>query len=98
LKLIEIQRINGITLEESLNTTPLWNSVSINPMEKFNLAQSAKDLTGRALDLVVPIGKGQRGLIISPPKSGKTTISNGGSKTPTCFIHRLTRTSIITCA
>jgi len=74
LKLVEIGTINGFALEESRDITPLWNSVSINPTEKFNLAQSEKDLTGRALDLVVPIGKGQRGLIISPPKSGKTTI------------------------
>jgi len=48
--------------------------ISINPMERFNLTLEPGDATGRALDLIVPVGKGQRGLVVAPPKSGKTTI------------------------
>lgn len=52
----------------------LQEQVSINPFERYYLTQDDDDITGKALDLVAPIGKGQRGLIIAPPKSGKTTI------------------------
>lgn len=74
LKLAEIETVNGVSLEESANIVQLWNQTSINPNERFNLTLAPGDLTGMALDTIVPIGKGQRGLIISPPKSGKTTI------------------------
>ena len=43
-------------------------------MEQLIMTQAADDFTGRTLDMITPIGRGQRGLIISPPKSGKTTI------------------------
>ncbi len=52
----------------------LQEQVSINPFERYTLEQDEDDLTGKALDLIAPIGMGQRGLIIAPPKSGKTTI------------------------
>jgi transcription termination factor Rho len=74
LKLIEIERINGMSLEDYARTEPLQSMVSINPCERFVLAQGPDDLMGKALDMIVPIGRGQRGLVISPPKSGKTTI------------------------
>ncbi len=74
LKLIEIERINGMSLEDYARTEPLQSMVSINPCERFILAQGPDDLMGKALDMIVPIGRGQRGLVISPPKSGKTTI------------------------
>jgi transcription termination factor Rho len=74
LRLEDVETINGLSPEESDRIVQLWNQTSINPTERFILTQSPKDLTGMALDTVVPIGKGQRGLIISPPKSGKTTI------------------------
>jgi transcription termination factor Rho len=74
LKLREIESVNGLGVEESLKVEPLWNRTSISPTERLNLTLNADDLMGKVLDLLVPIGKGQRGLIVSPPKSGKTTI------------------------
>jgi transcription termination factor Rho len=74
LKLTEIEKINQIPLKEFPKIKPLQSEVSISPSERLKLAQGPDDIMGKALDLIVPIGKGQRGLIISPPKSGKTTI------------------------
>ncbi|OQY46546.1 MAG: transcription termination factor Rho [Desulfobacteraceae bacterium 4572_87] len=74
LKLTEIEKINQITLKEFSKIKSLQSEVSISPSEKLKLAQGPDDIMGKALDMIVPIGKGQRGLIISPPKSGKTTI------------------------
>ncbi len=50
------------------NLTPLY------PFEKIKLEDSKKDLNARVMDLLTPIGKGQRGLIVSPPRAGKTTL------------------------
>lgn len=50
----------------------LQDQVSINPYERYILTQNEEDIVGKALDAIVPIGMGQRGLIIAPPKSGKT--------------------------
>lgn len=74
LRLDTIETINGLQFKEGFNIGQLWDQTSINPSEKFTLTQGADDLMGQVLDLIVPIGKGQRGLIVSPPKSGKTTI------------------------
>jgi transcription termination factor Rho len=74
LKLTEIGKINQIPLKEYSKIKSLRSEVSISPSERLKLAQGPDDIMGRALDMIVPIGKGQRGLIISPPKSGKTTI------------------------
>ena len=74
LKLTEIEKINQIPLKEYSKIKSLRSEVSISPSERLKLAQGPDDIMGRALDMIVPIGKGQRGLIISPPKSGKTTI------------------------
>src|ERR1051326_532540 len=48
--------------------------VSVDPFPRINLESGRSEWTTRAIDLLAPIGKGQRGLIVSPPKSGKTTI------------------------
>ncbi len=74
LKLSQVDTINHISTEDYADVASLQDRVSINPTERFRLTLGAKDHMGKALDLIVPIGKGQRGLIISPPKSGKTTI------------------------
>ncbi len=74
LKLAEPERINQMPLDAYADISPLQDLTSINPCEKFKLSQGPKDHLGQALDMIVPIGKGQRGLIISPPKAGKTTI------------------------
>ena len=74
LALTNIEKINSLSLEEFSNIKLLQEQTSINPFEKYTLSTGANDITGRALDIISPIGKGQRGLIIAPPKSGKTTI------------------------
>lgn len=74
LALIRIDTINGLPFDEFLSTSMLQDQVSVNPYERYYLTQDEDDITGKALDVIVPIGMGQRGLIIAPPKSGKTTI------------------------
>ncbi len=74
LALIRIETINDLPFDEFINTPMLQDQTSINPFEKYTMAQDEDDITGQALDLIAPLGKGQRGLIIAPPKSGKTTI------------------------
>src|SRR5262245_19329599 len=49
------------------------SKTSIDPRYRLQLEKGSSDLTMRAMDLLCPIGKGQRGLIVSPPKAGKTT-------------------------
>ena len=74
LALVHIDTINGIPLKETLNTVSLQDQVSINPYQRLTMTMGPDDLTGKALDHIVPMGLGQRGLIISPPKTGKTTL------------------------
>ena len=74
LALIRVETINKLPLDDFINTPLLQDQTSINPFERYHLTQNKDDITGKALDMIVPIGMGQRGLIISPPKSGKTTI------------------------
>ncbi|MCK4767078.1 MAG: transcription termination factor Rho [Desulfobacula sp.] len=74
LALIRVETINKLPFDEFINTPLLQDQVSINPFERYHLAQNDEDSTGKALDMITPLGMGQRGLIISPPKSGKTTI------------------------
>jgi transcription termination factor Rho len=74
LKLADIERINAMPPAAYAKRKSLQKMVSINPRERFILTQGPDDIMGKALDMVVPIGRGQRAMIISPPKSGKTTI------------------------
>ncbi len=74
LKLARVNQVNDVSLEQYAETETMHTMTSINPNQRLRMSQGPKDLTGRALDLIVPMGRGQRGLIISPPKSGKTTL------------------------
>jgi len=74
LALIRIETINKLPFDEFINTPLLQEQISINPFERYFITQNENDKTGKALDMIVPLGMGQRGLIIAPPKSGKTTI------------------------
>jgi len=74
LKLSQVDTVNWMPFEQYPQIEPLQKQTSINPSESYRMCQSASDYLGRALDLIVPMGKGQRGLIVSPPKSGKTSI------------------------
>lgn len=74
LQLSKVDSINRMSPEDYADVPSLQDLVSISPTQRFHIARSPKDHMGKALDMIVPIGKGQRGLIVSPPKSGKTTI------------------------
>lgn len=74
LKLAKVETVNGLAPDRYTGIPALQEQTSINPTERFILTRAADDHMGRALDIIVPVGKGQRGLIVSPPKSGKTTI------------------------
>ena len=75
--LLKINRVNSDKPENSRNKILFENLTPIHPDERFRLESgsgSTEDITGRILDLVSPIGKGQRGLIVAPPKAGKTML------------------------
>ncbi|MBW2298289.1 MAG: transcription termination factor Rho [Deltaproteobacteria bacterium] len=74
LKLTSVDTINSVPWETFISYARLQERISINPLEKLVITQDDDDLTGRAIDMIAPVGKGQRGLIIAPPKAGKTTI------------------------
>jgi transcription termination factor Rho len=74
LKLETIETINNRPPEQYATLVPMHKQTSINPTERFFLSTDRKDIMGKALDKIVPIGRGQRGLIIAPPKTGKTSI------------------------
>jgi len=72
--LSEIKSINDHQIEDAHKIVSFKDSVSINPDDKFCLSLNERDIMGRSMDLLTPMGKGTRGLIVSPPKAGKTTI------------------------
>ena len=73
--LLFVKTINADPLEIALKRRPFERLTPIYPKEKISLDTGEKDKTAaRLIDLVAPIGKGQRGMIVAPPKAGKTTI------------------------
>ena len=70
--LLKLETINVEDPGEAKHRVPFDNLTPLYPMEKFTLETAHDNLTGRTLDLLSPIGKGQRGIIVSPPKAGKT--------------------------
>jgi transcription termination factor Rho len=70
--LLKLETINGEESEGAKHRVPFDNLTPLYPDEKFILETGTDNLTGRSLDLLAPIGKGQRGIIVSPPKAGKT--------------------------
>lgn len=71
--LLFVKKINGDPLEIALKRRPFERLTPIYPKEKLKL-EGNSSITSRMIDLIAPIGKGQRGLIVAPPKAGKTTI------------------------
>ncbi len=72
--LLKVETINGIDAEESRNRPAFESLTPIFPETRFDLETDRMTLATRMINLVTPIGRGQRGLIVSPPKAGKTTI------------------------
>ena len=72
--LVRIELVNGHEPQKGRYRTNFDDLTPLYPMERLRLEWKPNDLAPRVVDLVAPIGKGQRGLIVSPPKAGKTTI------------------------
>lgn len=72
--LLFIRTINGYTIEESSKRMNFEDMTPIFPNERIRLETPGCSVAMRAMDLVSPVGKGQRGMIVSPPKAGKTTL------------------------
>ena len=72
--LIFVGEVNGETPDKAIKRKRFDDLIPIYPNEKLKLEHDSKDYTMRIMDLISPIGKGQRGMIVAPPKAGKTTI------------------------
>ena len=72
--LLKLESVNDYPAEEIKKTTLFDNFTPLYPEEKFNLEVEKKDMSTRIMDLISPIGKGQRGLIVAQPKTGKTIL------------------------
>jgi transcription termination factor Rho len=72
--LVRLDKINGLDPQESLNRADFSKLVPLYPQQRLRLETDPTVMTTRIIDLVAPIGKGQRGLIVSPSKAGKTLI------------------------
>ena len=72
--LVRIETVNGNEPQKGRYRTNFDDLTPLYPMERLRLEWKPNDIAPRVIDLVAPIGKGQRGLVVSPPKAGKTTI------------------------
>ncbi|MFV0481269.1 MAG: transcription termination factor Rho [Campylobacteraceae bacterium] len=72
--LLKIEAINYLPMQDSRHRPLFDNLTPLYPTDKIKLEYNPMKLTGRVLDLFTPIGKGQRGLIVAPPRSGKTEL------------------------
>jgi transcription termination factor Rho len=72
--IVKIDSINGLTIEEAATRVEFSKLTPLYPQERLRLESESAKLSTRIIDLVSPIGKGQRGLIVSPPKAGKTLV------------------------
>ena len=72
--IVKIDSINGLPIEQAADRVEFNKLTPLYPSERLRLETESGKLTTRIIDLVSPIGKGQRGLIVSPPKAGKTLV------------------------
>src|ERR1051325_6827891 len=73
-QLKSVSEVNGMPFDAYTKAVRFENLTTIDPIEKFNLETSPDLIETRVIDLVTPLGKGTRGLIVAPPRTGKTTI------------------------
>lgn len=72
--LTKLQQVNGEDPQGFKDIVDIRRRTAIDPEERYKIECDAEDFMGRAIDVFCPIGKGQRGLIVAPPKAGKTTV------------------------
>jgi transcription termination factor Rho len=72
--IVRIDSVNGLTLEQAASRVEFGKLTPLYPQSRLRLETEPNKLSTRIIDLVSPIGKGQRGLIVSPPKAGKTLV------------------------
>ncbi|WP_448263136.1 transcription termination factor Rho [Microbacterium aurum] len=72
--LVKVDAINGLSVDDAANRVEFGKLTPLYPQERLRLETAPEKLTQRIIDLVAPIGKGQRGLIVAPPKAGKTIV------------------------
>src|ERR1700731_5350498 len=72
--LVRLDKVNGLDPEKSVGRPEFSKLVPLYPQDRLRLETDPGNMISRIIDLICPIGKGQRGLIVSPPKAGKTTI------------------------
>jgi len=92
--MLKVDSINFDAPENAKNKVPFENLTPLHPEERLKLERgngSSEDITGRIIDLISPIGKGQRGLIVSPPKAGKTMMMSNLAQSiaanyPECYL------------
>src|SRR5205809_76511 len=73
-QLKSVDEVNGMRFEDYTKAVRFENLTTIDPIEKFRLETSPDLIETRVIDMVTPIGKGTRGIIVAPPRTGKTTI------------------------
>jgi transcription termination factor Rho len=89
--LMQVELVNGGSPDETANVTNFEDLTPLHPDSRFVLETAAEELMGRVVDIVTPIGKGQRGLIVSPPRAGKTVLLQRMAlsilkNTPDCYV------------
>ncbi|MFT3798547.1 MAG: transcription termination factor Rho [Microbacterium sp.] len=72
--LVKVDAINGLSVDDAASRVEFGALTPLYPQERLRLETAPEKLTQRIIDLVAPIGKGQRGLIVAPPKAGKTIV------------------------
>ncbi|WP_314803601.1 transcription termination factor Rho [Actinomyces bouchesdurhonensis] len=72
--LVRVDSVNGMSIEQAQARREFGKLTPVYPSEQLRMETSPKAYTPRVIDLVAPVGKGQRGLIVSPPKAGKTMV------------------------
>lgn len=72
--LVKVDSVNGLSPDDAANRVEFGKLTPLYPKERLRLETAPEKLTQRIIDLVAPIGKGQRGLIVAPPKAGKTIV------------------------
>ena len=72
--LLRVETVNGVSPEQAKQRPNYDELVPIDPTERLHLETEPRNFTARVIDLIAPIGKGQRAIVVAPPKAGKTTI------------------------